>query len=703
MAASLRGVVVGLRRDVQVSRHVMRSDVVYVVRDPISFDSHAFSASDYAILAALNGEQTLEEVFDRLQKLGTCMADHEENFYRFILELHRSGLLSLPISDDKQLYARHERRQQQQRRSQWMAPLFLKIPIWNPDAFLAQTLRYGGMMYTRGAFAVWCMFAIACAVVLAARWGELGAQLPSLLAGEQLLSMWILLAGMKVIHEFGHGYAVRRFGGTVPEMGILLILLTPCAYVDASSSWGFSSRRQRIIVCLGGMYFESWIAGIALLVWAFTDPSALHSLAYQAMVLASATTIAFNLNPLMRYDGYYILSDLLQIPNLRAVANGAVQRILKRVFLGIEVSGRAWSPWMTATLCLYSISAALFRVVTVLGICAVVAIKFFYVGLLAGVFYGGSVVVQLIVRCLGYLWASKETAPVRRRALVLGAVLFIVPLLVIVVPIPRHVRSEGVLEREREQHLTVLETGTLRAAPLPAGTEVRAGEPVMQLSSHDVEDAIDAATAQRDAARIELAIAETVSPTESAIVTPRVVEAEHRLAAAENRRSRLTLRATESGQIAESLGSRDVNRTLQAGMPGAVVVAGGWFATLVIDQHTLAAIRDSGSSTIQIRSVAEPSRVLHGRIHDLAPSGSATFEQQALTVAGGGDIPVSPINGAAENQHFELRLELDSDVDTDVLRRGLRVEASLPGPSESLARRWYRAMLRFNDQLRAAH
>jgi putative peptide zinc metalloprotease protein len=324
--------------------------------------------------------------------------------------------------------------------------------------------------------------------------------------------MWILLALLKVVHEAGHGYAVRTFGGTVPETGVSLILFTPCAYVDASASWAFTSRLRRIIVCLGGMYFESWIAGLALLVWCFSEPGPVQALAYQTMVLASITTVGFNINPLLRFDGYFILSDLLQVPNLRQAANEHAQRLLRRVFLGFDSGGRTWGPVLGPTLVAWSFGAAFLRIGIVLGICAIIALKFPIVGLLGALAYGAGTVIGTLVKCLGYLWFAKETAPVRVRAVAVGALLLVVPALLIAWPLPRTVRATGIIEPERWVVLNAPEAGEVRGLALQPGDGVGAGDPIVTLASAAVVDELAIASAALKAAEVEREQAELRDP-----------------------------------------------------------------------------------------------------------------------------------------------------------------------------------------------
>lgn len=701
LAPKLRGVQVGLRRDLQVARHLFRGEVTYTVRDPVSFETHAFSAGDYAVLVALNGDRTLGENFQALVTDGIARPDDEERFYKFVLTLHRSGLLALPISDDRGLYARYEQRQKSRVRSRLMAFLYWKIPLWNPDRFLVRTLALGSRAFTRTALLLWAALAVAALVSLAGRWRELGAELPTLLQGEQVLTMWALLIVLKGIHEFGHAYACRTFGGAVPEMGVSLVLLTPCAYVDASASWSFTRIRDRLIVCFGGMYFESWIAGVAAIVWAFTETSTLHSIAYQTMVLASVTTIGFNLNPLVRFDGYFILSDLMQVPNLRAQSTAYAMRVLKRVFVGVDPGGPAWSPGMRVGLFAYAIGASIYRIGVVIGMCAVIALKFFAVGLLIAVCYALSTIVGTVYRSLRYLLADPETRPVRVRAALVALALLALPAAAVSFPIPREMPAKAVVERQAETLITTDVAGTVTSLPMLAASTVHPDDPLLELDALELRNQAESARATERASRLALDIAAADSPTSEAIASAEWTAAARHAELLEADARNLTVRAPTDGAVVPLLLERDLGRHVPAGTPVAVVGSGGWIARALVDQVELASLRVAAGEVVELRPIGDAARTLTGRIESVAPAGDARVrsEMRALTAEAGGDVPVSPMTSLAPDARYEVRIAVD---DTEGLFRGERLAVRLPAAPTSLAQTWYRAVLRFRERLATA-
>jgi len=302
LSERLREVVVALRGELDISRHVFRDGPAYILRDPVTFATHRFDPEDYRVLNAIDRKKTLGETFEKLIAQGELDLEDEENFYAFILDLHQRNLLSLPISDGDTLYKRFERRRNAERLSKLLGVFFLRVPLINPDRLLTRTIPMFRWLFTAPALIGWILLAAFSGAIAVARWEDLSSPVLTVFDGGNAYMLWATLIGLKIIHEFGHAYACKAYGGHVPEMGAFLILFTPVAYMDATDSWTFTRTRHRAIVTLGGVYFESIIGGIALIIWALTEPSTLNTLAYQIVLLSTVTTAMFNLNPLLRYE-----------------------------------------------------------------------------------------------------------------------------------------------------------------------------------------------------------------------------------------------------------------------------------------------------------------------------------------------------------------------------------------------------------------
>ncbi|GAG26164.1 unnamed protein product, partial [marine sediment metagenome] len=184
---------------------------------------------------------------------------------------------------------------------------------------------------------------------------------------------WLLLGAVlavtKVLHELGHAYACKRFGGECHEIGILLLVFTPCMYCDVSDSWLLPSKWKRAAIGAAGIYVETVLASLATFFWWHSDPGLFNFVCLQVMFICSVSTLLFNGNPLMRFDGYYIVSDLLEMPNLQQKAGVVLKRITSRWCLGLKQQDDPFLPQRCRLLfAAYTVGSFAYRWVIVFSI-----------------------------------------------------------------------------------------------------------------------------------------------------------------------------------------------------------------------------------------------------------------------------------------------------------------------------------------------
>lgn len=661
LASRLRDVRVGLRDDLRTSRHLFGGRPAYVLSDPLTFQSHRFDPDDYRLLISLDSSRSLGEIFADLAVRGEVDAADEEPFYQFVFSLHQIGFLHLPVSDEKRLYRRYQQRREAQRRRRWGSFLFLQIPVWNPDAFLTGTVRYARFMFKPAMLLVWLGLVTAAAVVAAGRWEEFRQPLNGLLVAHNLPLMWVTLVGLKLFHEFGHAFACKHFGVYVPEMGVYLIAGTPCAYVDATGSWGLSRRRQRIVVGLAGMYFESFIAATAVFVWAFADSAWLRAEAYNVVFLASAVTALFNINPLMRYDGYYILSDLLGVPNLRRRSEVYVKSVLARVALGLPVQPPPAGPMVRAVVMAFGLAAPVYRALVIIGIAAVIAGKLFIVGLLIGAGFVTAALFRAVSRLTRFLWYARETAPVRVRAVGLSLVVLAgAPLALAWVPVRRAVYAPAIVRAEHETAVRAEVPGFTRRTLHAEGTWVRAGDVLVELENDAVAEALLGSQSRVESSRAHL---DALRAQNAALFNQeRVRQGAYQLDYDRWREKLATLliKAPREGRLVAGLDDRDVGRYVEPGQAVAVLVSGAWQVEALLTAAELDAAAPRESGVVEFRTPAAPRRTYSGVITRIRPAGSPRVDEIALTPDGGGEILVEPETGLARESYFRVVITLSA-------------------------------------------
>lgn len=700
LADRLRSVRVAVRSDLEVTRHVLRGEPAYVVRDPLTFQSHRFDAADYAVLVAIDATRPLATIFDELVAAGRCDAAAEETFYQFVFGLHRLGFLQLPLSDDQALYRRFQSRQKARSRQLAMSFMSYQIPLWNPDSFLDRTIGAFRAFFTLPAFVLWMLLAGSAAAVVAANWSRVHEPLSGMLTAGNLAVLWITLVGLKAIHEFGHAYACKAFGVHVPEMGLNLIFGTPCAYVDATASWSLSSKLQRIIICLAGMYFESMIAAVCVFIWAFSPPGVISSAAYNAIFLASVTTVLFNINPLMRYDGYYILSDLLEAPNLRARASDYILKLAKRIFVGVRAPLPRVDRRLAASFVAFGVSAGIYRGMLMFSIVAIIASKLYLIGLLLGLIVLAGSLRKFATGLFGYLWFAEETAPVRTRAVALSAALIVgVPALLGLIPVRTSVQARAVLGRTTECVVRADAPGFVEEVAVERGAHAVRGAPLAALRNLDLEDAGASAASNAAISQVKYDALLAENPGAALQELRRLNSQLHEREERAARIAALHVAAPLDGEVVDCLKDDDAGRYLHAGDAIATIVAGNWELRTLLTEEETAASEPRVGDAVEFRPASQPECVIHGIVTRLTPSGSRSVQQPALTHLGGGDIAVTPDGQRAAQPYFELTIALP-DANTAELRYGMTGRVSIVARREPIGIHLVRRVVRFLDNLR---
>jgi putative peptide zinc metalloprotease protein len=662
LASRLSQVCVELRPELQVVRQVFRGEPSYVIQDPLSSQSQWISVEDYAILSRLREDRTLDEVFSSLVGSERLEEEDEERFYEFIFELHRISFLKLPIADEATLYSRHLRKKRENRPSLTTSLLFRRVSLWNPDAFLSRTQRVSHFLFNRVSYALWGLLVGTALWVWFQNRGEFRDSMGDLLSPQNVALMWVLLTFLKVLHEFGHAYACKRFGGHVPDMGLFFILFTPCAFVDASAAWGFPKKRHRMLVNLAGMYVELAIAAFAMLLWAVVEPGLLRSVLHNTVLLASIVTVGFNINPLMRFDGYYAMSDMLGVPNLRSRSQGYVIAVLKRFSLGVPVSDVWGSVSLRFTLFWYGISSSIYKVLLVLGVSLAIAIKFPTTGLLLAASYFGGEILRILKGLLPYLLTSDESRRCRPLAATYAAgVLTLPPLILAGVPIPTVSTAPGFLRAGRQEVLRAPVSGFLEEVHVEPGQQVEPGRLIARLSEPDKRATLRRAEANLDAVRIRERILEVESLNDALRERQRAAYHEQEIVSLREDFARLELHGAHGGQVVECLRANDIGSFVKRGDRVATLTQGSPTVQALMTQEDLADVNPREGMSVDFHLHATPLQTYTGIIRRITPVGSRQLPQDYLDHLDPAELGVDPVTGEAARTQFQVFIDLGAD------------------------------------------
>lgn len=693
-----------LRSHAQLHRHSYRGRLWYVLHNRASGRFHRFSPEAYAVVGLMDGQRTLDEIWRvACERLGDD-APTQDEVIQLLATLHRADVLLTDAPPD--LDELHERRLTQRaakRRQTLGNPLALRVPLLDPDALLTRLMPLLRPLLGWGGALLWLALVGSALAVGASHWGELTHNMSDqLLSADKLLLVGLAFTLAKAVHEFGHGVAVKSRGGEVHEMGVMLLVLMPVPYVDASASLALHRKRDRMLVGAAGMLAELALAAAALLLWVNLEPGLLRAFAYNLVMIAGLTTVLFNANPLLRFDGYYILSDAIEIPNLGQRANAWLGHLVKRHLLGLHRlappdTAPGERPWFV----FYAIASFAYRVMVSVGIALLVAQQYFVIGVVLGLWSLFNAFVQPLGKRIAYLAQAPELDGRRGRALaVTGGLVLLLGAVVAGVPLPSWTRTEGVAMVPEHGHVRAATDGFVKQVLVASGQPVRRGQPLLLLDDPELAARLRVLDAQlrEQQARYAAANGDRV---QLAMIRDDLAHIGARRAHAAARLAELVVRSPADGHFVMD----DV-----ADAPGKYVHRGDLLAyavqptrlavQVVVPQSDVDLVRQM-TRRVELRRPEQVAQVLPARVRRVVPAATSALPSLALSAQGGGELSLDPqaAQASAAEGRAEVRaasslflFELDLGADAPPLAIGGRLYAKFERAPETLAVQGWRAL-----------
>lgn len=355
------------RSDIEITPQKYEGRTYWVIKDPVSLRYYRFKEQEYFLLEMMDGKHTLDDAQKAFEKRFRPDRLTLEDLEQFGQQLLKAGLVHNETPQaGKLLYENLTKRKRQKLLQSFTNILYIKIPIFDPEKLLVKMLPWVRFVFTGWFFALSVIFMLSALMLVLTHFDTFRERLPSFhefFSLKTVFYLWAALGVVKVIHEFGHGLSCKAFGGEVHEMGFLLLCLSPAMYCNVSDAWTLPNKWKRIIISGAGIYVELMIAALATFVWWNTPGQPfVNYMALSLMFVCSVNTVVFNGNPLMRFDGYYVLSDLLEIPNLREKANRYLKRVVTHYGFGVEVQPEPYmAPWRRVLFVTYAIASYVYR------------------------------------------------------------------------------------------------------------------------------------------------------------------------------------------------------------------------------------------------------------------------------------------------------------------------------------------------------
>lgn len=558
-----------LRRHAQVHRHHYRGHLWYVLQDHAAQRYHRFTPTAYYLIGLMDAKRSVQEIWDAANTRLGDDAPTQDEVIELLGQLHAADVLQCDVTPDiEEWLRRYDRDQRNQLRSRLMSPLSQRLPLFDPDRLLDYLLIYLRPLAGRFTALVWLAVVASGVLLAASNWDGLSAHFSDrMFSPSSLLVLWLLFPVLKLAHELGHAIATKLWGGEVHEMGITLLVLTPVPYVDASAASAFPDKHRRMLVAGAGMMVELFIASIAMLVWLNVEAGALRELAFDIMLIAGVSTVVFNANPLLKFDGYYILADGIEIPNLASRSNRYLGYLIQRYLFGIKeapspVMARGEGGWFFV----YGICAFIYKLIVSFGIVLFVAGKFFAVGVVLAIWMVFSQIVFPVLKGIGFLLLSPRIGSKRFQAVAVTAVAALGAAAVIFgVPVPYWTRAEGVVWLPEQSQVRAGIDGTIdRITNRPDGS-VAPGDVLFETHDALLDARVAVLRARLGEAQARYKVALGDDRVQANILEEEIAGVNAELAQAEERAAQLVVRSPAEGNFIVPLNDDLLGRFVEKG------------------------------------------------------------------------------------------------------------------------------------------
>jgi putative peptide zinc metalloprotease protein len=741
LSSSARALSLRRRPDLIARRQHYLGRSYWIVKDPVGLNYFRFQEEEYALLNWLDGNVSLDELKDRFENEYPPQKITLEELQQFLGMLHRSGLAIASVGGQgKQLLKRRRERRWKEFTGSLANVLCIRFKGFDPERFLNWLYPWVRWFYSPAAVAGCILLGLSALTLVGVQFQVFTSRLPAFhtfFSFENALLLSFTLGVTKVLHEFGHGLMCKHFGGECHEMGVMILVLTPCLYCNVSDSWLLPNKWARAAIGAGGMYVELVLASVATWIWWYSEPGLLNHICLNTMFVCSVSTLIFNANPLLRYDGYYILSDITEIPNLRQKSTSVLSRKLGDWFLGLEQPDDPFLPERNQIFfAIYSVAASVYQWVVVYSILFFLYHVFKPYGLeklgqlIALASLWGLIVMPLYQ--LGkffYVPGRLEKVKKARMFASLSAVIILL-LAVCFVPLPYTVMAVMDIQPHAADpvYVNATEGGCLTQLDVKPGDRVVKGQRLAVLQNQDLEMKIAKLVEKENNYEVRLKVltgpdhserdtTETVPQLEKNLQSVRdelkKANADHERLILKADRDGIVLpppptparpRETEGGQLAFWSGTPLDQESCQPFLKEGVLFCmvgdpRDLEAVLVIDQGDIDFVKEGQS--VDLKFDALPAETLDGKIERIAPT-NLKITPQRISVNAKGELPSKkdPETGQEKPQSASYQAVVPIEDKEGVMVVGLRGRAKIHTAPLSLgARLWRLIMNTFNFRL----
>ncbi len=682
-----------LRPGVRISRQTHRGEVWYVLLDPINGVHQRVNRSGYELVGRLDGRHSCEEIWQTLlQRLGKS-APSQNEMIGTMSQLYEANLLSLSTRGDFDHLKAHGKKQQAQHAFSSVNPLSFRVAVWRPGEWLDKMQGLSLALFSMPALFVWLALILTSFLTLGIHWRSFSNDVAALWNHPySLLLSWLLYPLLKLVHEMSHALAVRRYGGDVGEFGIRMLTLLPVPYVDASSSNLFAFKHQRAVVAAAGIAAEMSLAAIAILLWVMLSPGLPKSVCLFVAVIGGLSTIAFNANPLLKFDGYYVFTDLLELPNLAQRSQQYWKDLFRRYGFGLQDLPRTSlsngeRPWLLG----YGLASFVYRWTLGITLIVLAANLHWTLGLamLAASLF--MLVGKPTYQLISYLLNDPSLGVQRPRAIFVSAValsLFVFGLLLL--KLPSSTVAQGIVWAPEKAQVRALTAGFIETVHVKDGQVVKAQQRIATLVNEELSLDWTRILTELSEARTERLGAMSTDALQMRTIEDRIGRLEAELALLQKHADALEVLAESAGRIA-------IARLND--LPGRFLKKGEQFAQILTEDETVVRVAVVNHEASRVRNRTEHIELrwpnakrdaVTATLLGEVPATVNALPSAALGERGGGRIQIDPQGSdGMKTQEPVFLFDVQTAKDGEAYP-GMRAWVRFDHGSESMLRMIYR-------------
>lgn len=681
----------------QLSRHSYRGRIWYVIHDPSSGRVHRFTIAAYRIIGLMDGSRTLGELYDIACDALGDQAPTQDDIIQLLGQLHGADILQSNVTPDAaEIFDRFRTYDFAKKIAPLVNPLSIRVPLFDPERCLRRLAPLARPFFTLWGLLIWlavCGYGLALA---GRHWPDLSADiLDRVLTPQNFLLLWLVFPVVKGLHELGHALATKVWGGEVHEMGVMFLVFTPVPYVDVSTSAAFRQRGQRLMVAGGGMAVEVFLASLALMAWSNAEPGLFRTLAYNVILIAGVSTILFNANPLLRFDGYYILSDILEMPNLSQRATAYLLSLIERRLFGVRAMEEAGDSrrerlWLVT----FGLGSLGYRLVIVGGILFIIAQKSLLLGLIFASLTFISMILVPLAKGINYLLSSPRLGSRRPRAMTTSALALTALLcLVCFVPVPLSTMAEGVVWLPESSFVRAGTDGFVVKLGAASNAPVQQDEPLLISEDPLLAAHINLIQARIDELEARLRAVQDEGRVEAGIIREQLGHQQAAMHRARERAAQLIVKSKTPGLFLVPQPEDLPDRFLKKGETiGFTVTDAKVQARVVVPQQGINLVRYQVRG-VQARLRGNLGQLLTGQIIREVPAAEENLPSKILGMEGGGKTAVDPSEQSGTKTFSRMfQFDVELPVRWQHVAIGERVYVRFDHGLEPLMHRWLRTL-----------